>query len=105
MVEADKGMFGDMFDAEQVEVLQEYTVGNEDDGVIKFKIKCLEQMFGEQTDCTSRVIWKASLALSTWFNKKANVQYLTAANSVLELGTGTGLLGIYCYLKMKAMGR
>ena len=27
------------------------------------------------------------------------------AKSVLELGTGTGLLGIFCYMKMKAMGR
>ena len=69
MVEAEKSMFGDMFNGELEIGKETYKVGNDEDGEISFTIECLDQNAGMQVDCTSRVIWKASIALSEWFNK------------------------------------
>jgi len=37
----------------------------------------------------------ASVALSTWLDLPENKLYLKNCKNVIELGTGTGLLGIY----------
>ena len=42
MVEAEKGLFGEMFDGEQEQTTEAYSIGDNDDGVISFKINCLE---------------------------------------------------------------
>ena len=46
MVEAEKSMFGDMFNAELVIEKENYKVGNDEDGVINFTIECLDQNAG-----------------------------------------------------------
>ncbi len=49
----------------------------------------------------SRVVWQASTALSDYFDKSLEgLKLLKDAQNVIELGAGTGLLGIFCSLKM-----
>ena len=76
MVEAEKSMFGDIFSAELVPETEEYKIGEESEQPVSIKIDALDSNAGMQVDCTSRVIWKASVALSHWFNKPDNVKHL-----------------------------
>ena len=54
--------------------------------------------------CYSRVVWLAAVSLSKWFHENEHAhRYLQGCENVLELGTGTGLLGIYLGLKFQAL--
>ena len=74
----------------------DYTVGE-----TRFRINCLGPEYRKLMSCYSQAVWGASIALANWFDKPQNSEsYLTAKKrNVLELGTGTGLLGIYLALK------
>ena len=70
------------------------------------KIRCLDRDMGQMVDCTSRVVWKAAVGVSRWFNESEMGQkHLMRGKNILELGTGTGLLGIFAHLKMRRLGR
>ena len=67
-----------------------YQIGNH-----QIKIQCFDQSNRKQLSCESRVVWLASVALANWLD--SNADYLQG--SILELGTGTGLLGVFIGLK------
>ena len=46
MVEAEKSMFGDMFSSELVPETEEYKIGDNEEGLVTFKINCLDSNAG-----------------------------------------------------------
>ena len=63
MVDAESGMFGEMF----IDVSENVLTHKFKD--FDIKIKCLNEENRKQISCTSRVIWLASISLSNWFDK------------------------------------
>ena len=59
------------------------------------EIQCINSENKRQISCESRVIWLASVALASWLSLEENKFYLRNCESAIELGTGTGLLGIF----------
>ena len=59
------------------------------------EIQCINSENKRQISCESRVIWLASVALASWLSLEENKFYLRNCKSAIELGTGTGLLGIF----------
>ena len=92
MVEAEQGMFGEMFlqDGSCEVNTVKYQIGAH-----VLQIQCLSSENKRQISCESRVIWLASVALANWLSLEENRFYLRNCRSVVELGTGTGLLGIF----------
>ena len=87
-------MFGEMF----IDVSEDVLTQRFKD--FEIKIKCLDLENRKQISCTSRVIWLASVSLSNWFDDQGH-KWLNPGQRVLEIGTGTGLLGIYLACKYR----
>ena len=105
MVDAEQGLFGEMFDDnETFNVKYDFPANEFSKEAIELKIKQLGIENKKLLATYSRVVWYSSLAMSHWFHENKEAQaYLGEgkAQNILEFGTGTGLLGIYLGLKLK----